>query len=119
MTGIKALDKLLQDFGFRDAEGKDAFQWVIHFQGKDERLATSKMPFCFYRFLNAMPETQLYRLHSFYLPYKKQRLAAFLIDNEGHIVEKVFYQRDRAYVDACHRLAAKLHTFYQQHSQAA
>lgn len=119
MTGIKALDKLLKDFGFLAEEGKDEFQRVTRYQGKDEKLATAKMPFCFYRLLESMPEGRSFRLHSFYLPYKKQRLAAFLVDEQGHIVEKVFYQRDRLYVEACHKVAAKLCSFYQQHSQAA
>ena len=119
MTGIKALDKLLTQYGIREKEGADAFQRVCTLQGGDVRLQTLKLPFCFYTLIHSAPTWRSLTVHSFYLPYRKQRLASFLIDEHGCVIEQVFYQRENKYVEACKKVMGKIKLLYQKHTHLA
>lgn len=111
-TGLKTIDDLIQRFGIKTNESQDTFQQVMAWSGNDPRAAYFKLPFCFYQLITTMPATKNVTLHHFYLPHRKARLASFLIDANGKIIEQVFYQRDVKYVNACKKLQVMVQRAY-------
>lgn len=103
-TGLKTIDNLIERYGIVKSEGHDDFQQVVTMFGGDSRAATMKLPFCFYQIIANLPVSRRLSLHQFYLPHRKVRLASFLIGENGHIIEQVYYQRDSKYVKACKKL---------------
>ena len=111
-TGLKTIDNLIERFGISVGEGHDAFQQVLDLYGGDSRATTMKLPFCFYQIIANLPVNRRLSLHQFYLPHRKARLASFLIDENGQIIEQVYYQRDRKYVKACKKLQSLVQCHY-------
>ncbi|GGF81547.1 hypothetical protein [Alteromonas lipolytica] len=118
-TGLKTIDNLVQRFGISVGEGHDAFQQVLKLSGGDSRAMTMKLPFCFYQIIANLPVSRRLSLHQFYLPHRKARLASFLIDEKGRIVEQVYYQRDSKYVQACKKLQGLVQQSYLKDWAAA
>ncbi|MBN7827376.1 hypothetical protein [Bowmanella dokdonensis] len=59
-----------------------------------------QLPYCILQQINLhSPGTPLL-LHRFYVPYKEQRLACFVTDLQGNVLERVFYGKDRRYWQA-------------------
>ncbi|RDV27383.1 hypothetical protein DXV75_04960 [Alteromonas aestuariivivens] len=111
-TGLKTLDKLIEQHGIRVMEGQDELQSVVYLQGGDRRAVSMKLPFCFYRVIMSKPVSSVIKLHQVYLPYRRARLASFLVDEKGRVMEQVYYQRDSRYVRACRsiqKLVAQAH----------
>lgn len=113
-TGMKNVDDLILRFGVMRVPGRDLFQHVLSLCGSDIKANTMKLPFCFYRVITSLPPNRQLLLHQFYLPHKKARLASFLIDEEGKIVEQVYFQRDRKYVLACRKLQLLVSNNYEK-----
>lgn len=111
-TGLKTIDELILRHGIKTAESQDTFQQVMKWSGNDPRAAHYKLPFCFYQLITNLPATQNVILHHFYLPHRKARLASFLINSQGKIIEQVFYQRDAKYVKASKKLQAMVQRAY-------
>lgn len=119
-TGIKQLDNVISKTGLQTMVGtEDAFQRVTLLQSQDPRATTMKLPWCFYRLIMALPEGQQVRLHECFIPYRKCRLASFLVDEAGEIIEQVFYQRDSRYVSACKKLHQRLCALWRQQDEPA
>lgn len=118
-TGLKTIDNLIERFGISVGEGHDAFQQVIDLYGGDSRAVSLKLPFCFYQIIANLPVNRRLSLHQFYLPHRKARLASFLIDESGHIIEQVYYQRDSKYVKACKKLQSLVQQNYLRNWVAA
>ena len=111
-TGLKTIDGLIERFGISAAETHDAFQHVLCLQGGDKRAIALKLPFCFYQKLSSLPKSRMITLHQFYLPHRKARLASFLINEHGQVIEQVYYQRDAKHVKACKKLQSFVEQFY-------
>lgn len=103
-TGIKMLDKLITQHGIRTQAGSDGFQTITVLHGGDKRAVSMGLPYCFYQRIMAMPVSHTVKLHQVFLPYRQARLASFLVDHKGHIVEQVYYQRDAKNVKACRKV---------------
>ncbi|MDC8831211.1 hypothetical protein [Alteromonas gilva] len=111
-TGLKTIDSLIERFGICAGETHDAFQNVLCLHGGDKRAVALKLPFCFYHKLAHLPKSRMITLHQFYLPHRKARLASFLIDERGQVIEQVYYQRDSKYVKACKKLQSLVQHVY-------
>ncbi|NVK56167.1 MAG: hypothetical protein HWE26_11155 [Alteromonadaceae bacterium] len=119
-TGLKTIDSLIARFGVRADEYHDAFQNVLLLHGGDKRAVALKLPFCFYQKLSNLPKSRMITLHQFYLPHRKARLASFLIDERGQVIEQVYYQRDSKYVKACKKLQMLVQqTYWRKQVNAA
>ncbi len=103
-SGIKAIDKLLKTYGLAHQEGCDPFQSLTLLHGGDKRATTMKLPWCMYEKVMQRPVSARLTYHQLYLPYRKARLASFLIDEKGEVIEQVYYQRDARMVAACRYL---------------
>jgi hypothetical protein len=112
-TGIKALDKLISQYGLSFQLGHDEFQRVVSFRGGDERAKLLKLPFCFYQIISHLAVTKQVTLHHFYLPYRGARLASYLIDEQGVVLEQVYYLREAKYIKACRKIKLALERQYQ------
>lgn len=118
-TGIKAIDNLIIRYGLYNAEGKDPFQSVTRLHGGDTRAATLKLPWCMFQKVMQRPVSAQLTYHQYYLPHRKQRLASFLVDEKGEIIEQVFYLRDGKGVKACRKIQAMLQVACKQQVMAA
>ena len=103
-SGLKAIDTLIEKYGFLTQEGKTPFQNVITLFGQDDRLMRIKLPYCFFRILSDAKETERFSLHHLYLPHRKARLASFLVTASGQICEQVYYVRHAKGVKACKKV---------------
>ena len=113
-TGLKTIDNLISSFGIRTEEGVDKSQSLMTFLGGDFRVNTVKMPFCIMQKILQAPHHQEFRLLQWFLPHKGVRLASFLINDAGNIVEQVYFQRDAKHVEACRRLQKKVANTFKQ-----
>lgn len=104
ITGIKALDNLITKFGIETGVTQNDFQRGIELKSQDRRAVLMKLPYCFYTKIMALEESETVLLHQFALPYRNARLASFLVNQQGQIIEQVYYQRDSKYVIACKKV---------------
>lgn len=111
-TGIKAIDKLIDKYGFLVDEGRDEFQQVSIMFGEDPRIQTMKLPYCFYREIASAPLFKRFVLHQLFLPHRKTRFASFLLDEDGQLVEQVYYLRDAKGVKACKKVQEAIAQVY-------
>lgn len=118
-TGVKAIDKLIATNGLQTDYVDNAFQRVMVLHGADGRIATWKLPWCMYNKIMAYSAGERLFLHVFYLPYRKARLASFLVDERGNVIEQVDYLRERKMVEAIQKLRRMLEMQYQQLNVAA
>lgn len=103
-TGLKTVDNLIRTFGIRTRNGADKSQSLVTLSSADERLASMRIPFCMMQKILSLPQNRSLRFHQWYLPHKGAKLACFLIDEEGRIVEQVYFQRDTKHVNAARKL---------------
>ncbi len=87
-TGLKTVDNLIRTFGIRIRNGADKSQSLVTLSSADERLASMRIPFCMMQKILSLPQNRSLRFHQWYLPHKGAKLACFLIDEEGRIVEQ-------------------------------
>ena len=109
-TGVKAVDELLSKHGILTESGFDDFQRRARLLGGDER--ANSLPFCMYQKIMNAPMSHFFTVHHFYMPGTKNRLASFLFDAKGQLVEQVYYQRVVRWVNVCR----KLQVLVQKHS---
>ncbi|MBU3022760.1 hypothetical protein [Aestuariibacter sp. A3R04] len=103
-TGMKNIDKLISRFGVRVEEGRDTSQCVKILQGGMADTGGINIPYCLWSAVVSAPRHSRFKLHTWYLPHRSARLATFLIDERGDVIEQVFFQRDACYVKACRKL---------------
>lgn len=113
-TGLKSIDNLISSFGVRTEEGADKSQSLTTFFGGDFRASSNKMPFCIMQKILQAPQDKQFRLLQWFLPHKQARLASFLIDETGTVVEQVYFQRDARHVEACRRIQKMVNRIYRQ-----
>ena len=113
-TGLKTIDNLIHSFGVRTEEGEDKSQSLTTFCGGDFRVNTVKMPFCIMQKILQTPQEKQLRLLQWFLPHKQARLASFLIDESGAVIEQVYFQRDARHVEACRRIQKMVSRTYRQ-----
>lgn len=119
-TGIKALDKLLTAQGIITSPGSTGFQSVTELRPADPKVVDLKLPFCMYQKVMMLPAGRRVRYHHFYMQHRQCRLASYLVNEEGDIVEQVFFQRDVKSVAACKKLAMMIRKRYKvQEKEAA
>lgn len=113
-TGLKTIDNLIRSFGVRTEEGADKSQSLTTFAGGDFRVNSVKMPHCIMQKILQAPQDKQFRLLQWFLPHKQARLASFLIDESGTVVEQVYFQRDARHVEACRRIQKTVARTYRQ-----
>ena len=118
-TGIKAIDKLISTYGLYVHEGKDTFQSVTRLHGGDARAEKMKLPWCMFQKVMQKPVSSSLTYHQFFLPHRQHRLASFLVDEKGNIIEQVFYLRDCKGVKASRKLQMMLQHEYKELVMAA
>ncbi|GGW95543.1 hypothetical protein [Alteromonas halophila] len=118
-TGIKSIDKLIASYGLTTHAGKDAFQSVIRLRGGDAKARTLKLPWCMYQKVMQKPVSSALTYYQYFLPHRQHRLASFLVDEKGNIVEQVYYLRDGRGVKACKKLQVMLQTMCKAQLLAA
>ncbi|MEC8374878.1 MAG: hypothetical protein VX078_08730 [Pseudomonadota bacterium] len=101
-TGIKAVDQLLAKHGIMGEEGYDQFQRRARLTGGDSR--ANMLPFCMYQKVAYAPLSQSFTVHHFYMPGNKGKLASFLFDEKGALIEQVYYQKVSRWVQVCRKL---------------
>lgn len=101
-TGVKAVDQLIEKFGILSSPGQDQFQRLTSLFGGDKRANT--LPFCMYQKVMSAPVSQRFTVHQFYLPYKKSKLASFLFNEKGELIEQVYFTKMSRMVNVCRKL---------------
>ena len=101
-TGVKAVDQLIVKHGIMSCPGYDTFQRRMCLTGGDKRADT--LPFCMYTKISHAPLSRYFTVHHFYLPSNKGKLASFLFDEKGVLIEQVYYQRVTRWVKVCKKL---------------
>ena len=119
--GIQALDKLVSKLGLQTQPCNNEFQRVdICFGGAQPQVGDCKLPFCIAKAIFQAPMYSSLWLHQVWLAGKEKPLACFLIDENGDVVERVYYQNTRKYYDACDKLITQIQRLgMQQQSKAA
>ena len=120
-TGIQALDKMISKIGLRTDNCDNEFQRIDRcFGGSQPQLCDKKLPFCIAKAIFQAPMYSRLWLHQIWLAGKEKPLACFLIDEQGVVVERVYYLNARKYYTACDKLINQVQRLYtQQHSKAA
>ena len=104
LTGMKTIDKLISRYGIRLDQGRDVSQSLQILQGGAAESRGINIPYCMWRIVESAPQHTNFKLHTWYLPHRKARLASFLVDEQGDVIEQVYFQRDANYVKACKKL---------------
>lgn len=101
-TGIKQLDQVIAKRGISDGPIDNEFQSSLRLYRKDNRLKTLNLPLCMSRVICSLRYDESVILHRFYLAYRNNapRLAFFLTDNDGQIIERVYFLRHARYIGA-------------------
>lgn len=102
MTGHKAIDQLIQRYGVMLSPGEDSFQRFLYLTGGDKK--ANHLPFCMFQKVMEKPLSYQFTVHHFYLPNKKGRLASFLFDEKGVLVEQVYYVKLARLIQVCKKL---------------
>ena len=101
-TGIKAVDQLISKHSIMADLGADTFQRRTRLTGGDER--ANALPFCMYQKVAHAPLSKQFTVHHFYMPSNKGKLASFLFDEKGQLIEQVYYQKVARWVQVCRKL---------------
>lgn len=101
-TGVKAVDQLIEEFGILTKPGNDPFQRLMHLFGGDKRADT--LPFCMYNKVMGAPVSRRFTVHHFYLPYKNCKLASFMFNEKGELIEQVYFTKMSRMVNVCRKL---------------
>ena len=111
-TGIKAVDQLISKHGIMAEFGSDTFQRRSRLTGGDER--ANGLPFCMYQKVVHAPLSHQFTVHHFYMPGNKGKLASFLFNEKGQLIEQVYYQKVARWVEVCRKLQQLVQapTFY-------
>lgn len=119
-TGMATLDNAINKFGLTHEPINNEFQSVTQcFGGETPALNSVNLPFCINQFLYNAPLYSQWLLYCFELPKANKKLACFITDMEGNIVERVYYQNSRKYYDACDKLLNNVSALFQATEQAA
>ena len=101
-TGVKAIDQLISKHGIMADLGYDSFQRRARLTGGDQR--ANALPFCMYKKVVSAPLSRSFTVHHFYMPGNKGKLASFLFDEKGELIEQVYYQKIARWVKVCRKL---------------
>lgn len=101
-TGVKAVDQLIEKFGILSSPGQDQFQRLTHLFGGDKR--ADSLPFCMYQKVMGAPVSRRFTVHHFYLPYKNCKLATFMFNEKGELIEQVYFTKMSRMVNVCRKL---------------
>ena len=115
-TGLKTIDAMITRFGVRVDEGQDESQSLMMLQGGDHRVHAMRVPYCIFQKIQSFATQRTLKLHQWFLPNKKGRLATFLIDEAGNIVEQVYYPRDSRHVAACRKIQLIVEKAQRKHA---
>ena len=107
-TGVKAVDELLSKHGILTESGFDDFQRRARLPGGDER--ANSLPFCMYQKITNAPMSHFFTVHHFYMPGNKGKLASFLFNEKGQLIEQVYYQKVARWVQVCRKLQQLVQT---------
>ena len=101
-TGVKAVDQLIQKFGILSSPGQDKFQRLTYLFGGDKR--ADSLPFCMYQKVMGAPVSRRFTIHHFYLPHKNCKLASFMFNEKGELIEQVYFTKMSRMVNVCRKL---------------
>lgn len=107
-TGIKALDTVINRWGINGHEADNAFQVATYVSGRDPRVLKMNLPHCIIQEIGRHKPITGLILHQFFVPHKKGKLACFVTDLRGKVLERVYYGHDRKYWKASEKVAAAL-----------
>lgn len=102
MTGLKHIDKLIQKYGINAVGDDSVFMRRRKLTQVDA--STYKLPFCFFRQVEALQGGQSLWCYTFNVPDKKQKFASYLVNERREIIDQVYYPRDHRSVRACEKL---------------
>lgn len=102
MTGTKSIDQLIQRYGILSKPGKDPLQRLTYLCGGDK--GANALPYCMFNIIMNAPVSRRFTVHHFYHPTKKCRLATFLFDEKGQLIEQVYYAKVARWVELCRKL---------------
>tara|TARA_Y100000780_G_scaffold142091_1_gene128352 strand:+ start:105 stop:443 length:339 start_codon:yes stop_codon:yes gene_type:complete len=103
-TGIKAVDQLISKHGIMAEFGSDTFQRRSRLTGGAER--ANGLPFCMYQKVVHAPLSHQFTVHHFYMPGNKGKLASFLFNEKGQLIEQVYYQKVARWVGSVQKITA-------------
>lgn len=118
-TGIKAVDNLIVRYGIQPQPSISDFQRVTILNSQNAYGAGLGLPYCMQQALQRVPATHQLYLHQFYLPYRAQRLASYLVTDEGQLLEQVWYVKDHKYQNAARIIGRRVMSSYLQRANAA
>ncbi|BFT30495.1 hypothetical protein D210916BOD24_16710 [Alteromonas sp. D210916BOD_24] len=116
-TGIKGVDQLIAKHGIKVDVGFDDFQRRSRLTGGDER--AQALPFCMYQKVMNAPLSRMFTVHHFYMPDHKGKLASFLFNEKGELIEQVYYQKVARWVNVCRKLQQWVQTATSDMQMAA
>ena len=120
MYGLSLIDSLVEKHGLHSEQVSNPFQTVqACVGGSVPSLKGMSLPFCINRFLYQAPLYSRWMLHQLWLPKSRKPLACFLVDQNGKVVERVYYQNGRKYYDACDKLLQHVERLYERTRKAA
>ena len=100
-TGIALLNKYVEQSGIALGEElENEVQTNFIFIKNDPRLKYLRMPHCFLQKIAGLDDEGHLTVIRFYLADKRKFLCAFMIDQDGQIIERVYYQREQRFVKA-------------------
>ncbi|WP_100642995.1 hypothetical protein [Alteromonas facilis] len=107
--GLSCIDQAVDKFGIAQSPTENEFQTVQACFGGEVPASIGKpagkdFPFCIKRFLFQAPIYSQWMVHTLTLPKSGKLLACFIMDLNGQIVERVYYQNSRKYYNACDKL---------------
>jgi hypothetical protein len=104
-TGIQLIDKAISKYGLVLEPCKNAFQQVDRcFGGSQPQYPGKTLPFCIAKAIFQSPMYSVLYLHYLTVPGKDKPLACYLVDENGRVIERVYYQNSRKYYDAFDKL---------------
>lgn len=109
-TGIKQLDRYVSRLGITQDPVNNQLQKGFRIYANDPRLRSLMLPYCMHRLCLELRGSESLILHTFYLPYRpsRTRLASFLLDEQGNIIEQVYFQRQFRYINASKAIAREM-----------
>ena len=99
---LKRLISFISKHGIMAEFGSDTFQRRSRLTGGDER--ANGLPFCMYQKVVHAPLSHQFTVHHFYMPGNKGKLASFLFNEKGQLIEQVYYQKVARWVEVCRKL---------------
>ena len=102
MAGLKQVEKLIDRYGVNAYADNSPFIRKKRYVQADAM--QRGLPFCFFQKIEQLTGGEAVWCYTAQLPEKKQKLAAYLVNEKKQIIEQVYYPRDHRGVRSCEKI---------------